>query len=814
MSEKLEEVRKQAIEAVRKRNGDVLNELDVQGEYLLQFGRYRAEPPPTTEPTERAPKPATVSEVEPATEVHVPVPEVESATEQVLDPEQPPTASMAHVNNRNQEHPLLPEGWRKTLPKADHQWVSLALFTVNKRGKAKLDWDRINKLWWDPPQPPLITTQPPRPDRYYAQRLLLWMPRKLWKVTLYCPHPGCDNQRLTSAGLYNTVRQVVDIDSCYNLAAEYLECKNCKRKVISWSPAIVKQLDMGHQLQFPVLLTYQYACDIRVIRLLRQRGLGNSSTQLQKKLTEEHSEKYMQRTAHYLTECKYFATASRSGLIGTIDIQEPPQFVPVPKYRWLLTVYAQDIMARIDYIKASITSIFGRVLKMDSTKKIVKKLAGSSAGTASWATNVGNERGQVLMSVLTVNEGAGLEIMANGLMRRYSMADVPPPQALYVDRDCCSGTTVQTKQLFSLWENLVIRLDIWHFMRRFAAGCNTESHPLYSVFLRRLSQCIFQWSNEDLSLLKSAKKSQLQKQGIKDPSDAVIIEHTNRKEFALHCRRKTRGIVQTATMIYDLLMTFTGPQGCDSTGVPLLDNERMWEIWDSQQRHIECIQDPEGTSASDMHFQAYLLEGLQRWNADRATNAVSNAVSGPESYSGVLCQVVNELSEDVLGKAIRPDVQKVGIYTGERIGVEYLYNQTDEGFVEIEDETIAGAEQVFTVPEGSEKDSEDDSIDEDSAEDASNELSREAEDSVGPDNVEGYAEVQALAAYLVSLRDGNMALMNTQATEILQLWNNLHEYDRRPTTFAPRHRTQLVKGRFKAPKRRSTNVVPGLDSTK
>jgi len=420
------------------------------------------------------------------------------------------------------------------------------------------------------------------------------MPRKLWKVTLYCPHPGCDNQRLTSAGLYNTVRQVVDIDSCYNLAAEYLECKNCKRKVISWSPAIVKQLDMGHQLQFPVLLTYQYACDIRVIRLLRQRGLGNSSTQLQKKLTEEHSEKYMQRTAQYLTECKYFATASRSGLIGTIDIQEPPQFVPVPKYRWLLTVYAQDIMARIDYIKASITSIFGRVLKMDSTKKIVKKLAGSSAGTASWATNVGNERGQVLMSVLTVNEGAGLEIMANGLRRRYSMADVPPPQALYVDRDCCSGTTVKTKELFSLWENLVIRLDIWFFMRRFAAGCNTESHPLYSVFLRRLSQCIFQWSNEDLSLLKSAKKSQLQKQGIKDPSDAVIIEHTNRKEFALHCRRKTRGIVQTATMIYDLLMTFTGPQGCDSTGVPLLDTERMWEIWDSQQRHIECIQDPEG----------------------------------------------------------------------------------------------------------------------------------------------------------------------------------------------------------------------------
>ncbi|KAK2556306.1 hypothetical protein P5673_021960, partial [Acropora cervicornis] len=149
---------------------------------------------------------------------------------------------------------------------------------------------------WDPPQPPLITTQPRRPDRYFAQRLLLWMPRKLWKVTLYCPHEGCEKQPLTSARIYSTVRQVVDIDSNYNLAAEYLECRSCTRKVISWSPEIAKQLDVGHQVQFPVLLTYL------VIRLLRHQGLGNSSTQLQKKLTEEHSKKWLQKTAQYLTD--------------------------------------------------------------------------------------------------------------------------------------------------------------------------------------------------------------------------------------------------------------------------------------------------------------------------------------------------------------------------------------------------------------------------------------------------------------------------------------------------------------------------------
>ena len=84
--------------------------------------------------------------------------------------------------------------------------------------------------------------------------------------------------------------------------------------------------------------------------------------------------------------------------------------------------------------------------------------------------------------------------------------------------------------------------------------------------------------------------------------------------------------------------------------------------------------------------------------------------------------------------------------------------------------------------------------------------------SVGPDNNKGHDKVQDFAAYLVSIRDGNMSLPDTQANEIIRLWNNLHEYDKRPTMFALQHGTELVKGRFKAPKSRTTGAVPGLDS--
>lgn len=356
-----------------------------------------------------------------------------------------------------------------------------------------------------------------------------------------------------------------DLDGYYNLAAKYLECRNCKQKVISWSTLVVNQLDIGHRLQFPVILTYRYACDVRVIRLRRQRGLGNSATQLQKKLTEQHSEQWLKCTIQYLYDCKYFRDASNVGLITCPKFEDPPEHIPVPTYKWFLTAYAQDILPRMEEIKSGITSIFGNIIKMDSTKKIVKQLAGHSAGTASWVTNVANEKGQILMSVLTTCEGVGLAPMAAGLMKRYSDAREPPPKVLYVDHDCCEGGVVKVKDLFSKWPELITPLDIWHFMRRLALGCTTESHPLYGVFLGCLSQCIFEWSKEDLELLKHVKCSQLKQSGVSNPSDDDVIRHITKKELATHCRRKTCGVEEMTQLIYDLLEAFQGhPRGTTS----------------------------------------------------------------------------------------------------------------------------------------------------------------------------------------------------------------------------------------------------------
>ena len=143
---------------------------------------------------------------------------------------------------------------------------------------------------------------------------------------------------------------------------------------------------MGHKLQFPAILTYRYACDVRVIRLLRQRGLGNSLTQLQRKLTEQHSERWLVRMIQYLNDCKHFRDASTIGLINCPKFEDPPEYIPLPSYKWFLTAYVQDILPRIEEIKSGITSTFGIIIKKDSTKKIVKKLAGQH-----WESSLGNK---------------------------------------------------------------------------------------------------------------------------------------------------------------------------------------------------------------------------------------------------------------------------------------------------------------------------------------------------------------------------------------------------------------------------------------
>lgn len=111
---------------------------------------------------------------------------------------------------------------------------------------------------------------------------------------------------------------------------------------------------------------YRLSCDVKVVRLMRERTLGNSIRMLSNKLREQHSEAWMASTLQYLAVCKKFQVPG----VEAQSVAPPPPMVPVPSHHWLLTVHAEDVRMRIGEMKARVTSVFGSIIKMDSTKKV------------------------------------------------------------------------------------------------------------------------------------------------------------------------------------------------------------------------------------------------------------------------------------------------------------------------------------------------------------------------------------------------------------------------------------------------------------
>ena len=69
------------------------------------------------------------------------------------------------------------------------------------------------------------------------------------------------------------------------------------------------------------------------------------------------------------------------------------------------------------------------------------------------------------------------------------------------------------------------------------------------------------------SRLCDAKRSVLQQQDVSNPSISAIQKAITTDELGKHCRRRTRGTVETTKAIEDLLLQFT--PATDSLGVPI-----------------------------------------------------------------------------------------------------------------------------------------------------------------------------------------------------------------------------------------------------
>ena len=163
---------------------------------------------------------------------------------------------------------------------------------------------------------------------------------------------------------------MLDLKDFYYLGGEYMDCNECKGTYFSWDRRILEQLPDGLQTRFPVVLTHKFACDVAVVSLLPSRSLGNSSMALHNNILELHSEEWSCWYLWYLSDCDRHRRGRQSLNLKPVEYSDALPLRSLPTYKWFLACYVKDVWDRLPLLKASMTLVYGEVLKIDSTKKI------------------------------------------------------------------------------------------------------------------------------------------------------------------------------------------------------------------------------------------------------------------------------------------------------------------------------------------------------------------------------------------------------------------------------------------------------------
>ena len=85
-----------------------------------------------------------------------------------------------------------------------------------------------------------------------------------------------------------------------------------------------------------------------------------------------------------------------------------------------------------------------------------------------------------------------------------------------------------------------------------------------------------------------------------------------------------------------------------------------------------------------MAFQAYLIEGLARWNIQRREDSMEGKEVA-QSFDVALKHRFNALSSDIHKEPVLTSFSTPPVYTGEVIGMSYLHSQTGDSAGEMEE---------------------------------------------------------------------------------------------------------------------------------
>lgn len=108
--------------------------------------------------------------------------------------------------------------------------------------------------------------------------LFLLMPRRLWLIKLYSPQQGFNIVELTSVEIFNTVRQVLDVNRYYTIhytiAGRTLihVFSVCKNRMISWNQMIIRYWYWDMSSSFPAFLLSVMLVTLKLFAFLDSVG--------------------------------------------------------------------------------------------------------------------------------------------------------------------------------------------------------------------------------------------------------------------------------------------------------------------------------------------------------------------------------------------------------------------------------------------------------------------------------------------------------------------------------------------------------------
>ncbi|KAM4560266.1 uncharacterized protein PAE49_012507 [Odontesthes bonariensis] len=613
-------------------------------------------------------------------------------------------------------------------------------------------------LWRLPPQPELIDTvaELPSPNFFQLHPFFIWKPetkimgRLRNNYILPCLH-GCPHPQVVSSGV-GRPRVIVGSSGQYYILSSRLCCKACRRNWFADSPRWLEKLPKRFTNLLPAFLTYKKAICKSVMDELRRSG--KSPTDMAKQVNELMRLKYERAHLAYLQaiESVWDAEAGAHGqkTIGQFlrkeitpyafgGYEDPDGWCGVFVSSFYLTdclisEFRHQEPAMSQFLKGT----FGHVLRSDHTRKVARKVTLASGVMSSYA--IMNENWMILSWVMVQSESdRSLEPMYRGLAKRYSDAGVEKAGYHWVDRDCCAAfkmpNSIPGEHLdWDAWKTtpshiaaatsghlqnrcasraqynteIVVKLDLFHCLRRFSQECTSEHHPLHSTFCQLLSAAFSVVDQEDLKRLKKAyefcniRPANPTKQHVrehcrtqippprellervenvlkhfhltKDPNDVSLYKPSMLKTWRIQRVHILRGCLSDPELSDGIMYRYGGTLQLnhipgEGAKVPLWIPVRGT----SQQEgyHFHQAQWITGTHVSTELFQAQGMTGVARWNFQRLVDLKQPDVILPAVFDPALIAEINCASKRVTGQEKYPALHHDGADTGERFGLEY-----------------------------------------------------------------------------------------------------------------------------------------------